>query len=381
MTLILRVGVRGILQALGGLTVFIAIGVLYAPPAYASDLPTSIYISICGDAIVEPGESCDDGFNVGGYGSTTAERKCLPGCQISGPYCGDGVLQVRFGEQCDDGNAIAGDLCDLLCRPETPSPPGGTGSPTRGGIPQNPGATQGQVPSQLETKVILRGKAYPFSEVSVLLDGKTIGTTQTDSNADFLFSTTQASPGIATFSFKSSDSEGNSSILNSLIFDVTQSAITTVANIFLPPTIRVTIREVVPGDLLNVKGQTVPLSKVHAQIHSDKVTMMDASADTRGVWALQIDTASLAKGLGSIKASFEISDVIKSGYGRSVAFIIGGKLPGSVSPDLNHDGKVNLIDFSIFLTDWNTESARSDFNTDTKVNLADFSIMLFAWTG
>jgi hypothetical protein len=49
--------------------------------------------------------------------------------------------------------------------------------------------------------------------------------------------------------------------------------------------------------------------------------------------------------------------------------------------DVNLDGKINLIDFSIFLTGWGKTDPRFDFNNDTKVNLADFSILLFNWTG
>ena len=67
-------------------------------------------------------------------------------------------------------------------------------------------------------------------------------------------------------------------------------------------------------------------------------------------------------------------DVRKVGIGENVS----GE--GSQS-DLNGDGKVNLVDFSIFLLSWNTDDEEPDFNEDGRVNLADFSIMLFAWTG
>ena len=107
--------------------------------AYAADLSTYLTVSICGNGIVDPGEVCDDGYVnntiAGVYGSTTAQRHCFVGCGGYGPYCGDGVLQVRFTEQCDDGNAIAGDLCDLQCRPEAPVPPRSTGAPPVGSVP------------------------------------------------------------------------------------------------------------------------------------------------------------------------------------------------------------------------------------------------------
>ena len=51
--------------------------------------------------------------------------------------------------------------------------------------------------------------------------------------------------------------------------------------------------------------------------------------------------------------------------------------------DLNFDGKVNSIDFSIMLFFWKTNlpfaNACVDINKDQKVNSVDFSIMLFQW--
>jgi hypothetical protein len=55
--------------------------------------------------------------------------------------------------------------------------------------------------------------------------------------------------------------------------------------------------------------------------------------------------------------------------------------PESGFTDINGDGKVNLVDFSIMLSVWGTNAPNADFNTDGTVNLADFSILLFDWTG
>ena len=49
--------------------------------------------------------------------------------------------------------------------------------------------------------------------------------------------------------------------------------------------------------------------------------------------------------------------------------------------DLNGDGKVNLVDFSILLTHWNTSDSIADLDSSGNVGLPDFSIMLFYWTG
>jgi cysteine-rich repeat protein len=51
-----------------------------------------------------------------GYGS------CSYDCQSAGSYCGDGVVDLQFGEQCDDKNTNATDGCDDVCKRVTASP-------------------------------------------------------------------------------------------------------------------------------------------------------------------------------------------------------------------------------------------------------------------
>lgn len=350
--------------------------------AGASDVPTKVIITICNDGIVSQGEVCDQGAgnNIGTYGSSTAERVCAPGCLSFGPYCGDGILQVRFGEECDDGNNTSGDLCSVTCTAETPAPP--PGSPSRGSTPDVPGAAPGTILSEKETRIVLKGKAFPASAITILLDGKTLGIAQTDTNADFLFSTAAVNPGTVTFGFVGKDASGVQSVTTSVVFEVVQSAITTVANIFLPPTIKVSSTKLGVGEPLTISGRTVPRAAVSIVIGPGDTKPYTATADQSGAWSLQVDTASLSKGVHTVKASFSLSALVKSGYGKAVSFSVGSGQPGeAASSDLNGDGNVNLVDFSIFLLAWNTHDARSDFNGDGIVNLADFSIMLFAWTG
>lgn len=52
--------------------------------------------AICGDSVLSFGEECDDGINDGDYG------ECGTDCFL-GPFCGDGVSQPEFGEECDVG--------------------------------------------------------------------------------------------------------------------------------------------------------------------------------------------------------------------------------------------------------------------------------------
>ena len=53
-------------------------------------------------------------------------------------------------------------------------------------------------------------------------------------------------------------------------------------------------------------------------------------------------------------------------------------------PDVNKDGRIDLIDFSIMAFWWKrdigTDNA-SDLNCDSRVDLVDFSILAYHWTG
>ncbi len=60
---------------------------------------------VCGNAVVDTGEQCDDGNRL----DTDA---CTNSCRIA--VCGDSVTAVW--EQCDDGNRVDGDSCSNTCK-------------------------------------------------------------------------------------------------------------------------------------------------------------------------------------------------------------------------------------------------------------------------
>ena len=68
--------------------------------------------TVCGDGAVAPHcEQCDDGPS----NSDTTPDACRTDCRRA--HCGDGTLDS--GEECDDGNVLACDGCDPLCKLET----------------------------------------------------------------------------------------------------------------------------------------------------------------------------------------------------------------------------------------------------------------------
>jgi fibro-slime domain-containing protein len=74
------------------------------------DKLTSRCKSTCGDGVVAADEVCDDGRNDGTYGG------CQAGCQAFAPFCGDAVVQLDAGEQCDAGKRNAEGECDSRCQ-------------------------------------------------------------------------------------------------------------------------------------------------------------------------------------------------------------------------------------------------------------------------
>lgn len=75
--------------------------------------------AVCGNAVIEAGEECDDGNSSDG-------DSCSAFCRVTynapSTSCGNGVVDV--GETCDDGNSLLGDGC-YQCKRETCNPPAG----------------------------------------------------------------------------------------------------------------------------------------------------------------------------------------------------------------------------------------------------------------
>lgn len=355
--------------------------------AHAAFVTTTIEISICGDGILQSDEFCDDGlFNIGGYGSTTAERHCLPGCDAYDVYCGDGILQPLFSEACDDGNAVAGDLCSPSCTQESPPQATGTTGFPAGGGGGGGGVFTGVVLAKAQTRVIILGKAYPNTTINILKDGQAIGAVQSDASADFSYETTNITPGPTTFGFWATDEKGNRSITFTTTFQVTQNAVTTVSNVFLPPTIALRERRVAPGDIAVIDGSTAPKALVTIFVDKEPDPRTSASSTDAGVWSGAFSTVGLeTEAFHTVRAMFEQIGTgfqAKSGYSQALNLYVGTRdVAGAISADLNGDGRVNLVDFSILLFHWNTDHVEADLNVDRRVNLTDFSILLFNWTG
>lgn len=343
---------------------------------------TTVVVSICGDANITPGEVCDYGTasNTGLYSLTIADRDCSADCLSFGPYCGDTIVQTLHGEQCDDGNNTDGDFCDSVCQDEDfPISSGGGGGGFAGGS---------FIPAP-DASVSISGKAYPNADVNILLDGEVIGVVQADAGANFFFSSGNVTPGTVTFGFWAEDANQLRSVSYNTTFQVAQSAVTNISNILLPPTIELNERSLDAGDPLELNGQSVPEVDISTVVNSAHEIITATSSDTDGFWSLTVDTTPLEEDIHTAKAQFFTSldgSEVSSSFSQALTFFIGDVAEGFIGPsDLNVDGSVNLIDFSILLFHWGTDGADSeppaDINFSGNVDLTDFSIMIFNWTG
>jgi hypothetical protein len=173
----------------------------------------------------------------------------------------------------------------------------------------------------------------------------------------------------------------------STTFDVTQGAVTNLNGIYIPPTIWTENPKVNPGDVMVLSGQTIPNATVEVSIDNGQKTLT-ATSDASGLWSINFDTSTVSTATHTAKARFVTGTgtlKTESSYGTALSLAVGVEGKATVNSDLNRDGKVNLIDFSILIFWWGTPGGNSnppaDINQNGRVGLEDFSILLFNWTG
>ncbi|MFM2374072.1 MAG: hypothetical protein RLZZ234_67, partial [Candidatus Parcubacteria bacterium] len=156
-------------------------------------------------------------------------------------------------------------------------------------------------------------------------------------------------------------------------------------------TLKLSATSVELGGTLTLSGQTVPNARVGIHIDNTKV-VESATADASGRWTFLLAVARAGQGSHSVKVKFALPEGVsgtvkrESTFSALQSFGVGTEAkPVAGSSDLNRDGKVNLIDFSILIFWWGTNGGNSnppaDINQNAKVGLEDFSILLFNWTG
>lgn len=267
-------------------------------------------------------------------------------------------------------------------------PNGGDGAGNGGG-----GSGESGQGTQLpQADVRIDGWAYPGATVSILRDGVIIGTEAGGGSGEFSNLTEGLDRGVYTFSLYAVDTKGVRSGTYTTTMSLRSSTLNVLSNIMLPPSMSVTDNSVDPGTPLAVTGYSASNAAVTVWLRPRlaQVTTGDVVASTtaagNGAWALNVPTTGLSVGTYELVAQGKMpGGTVESDKSArkliGVGVEVGAEAIGDGKGDLNGDGLVNLIDFSILLFNWNTTSVLADINADGTVSLPDFSIMLFNWTG
>jgi cysteine-rich repeat protein len=341
---------------------------------------TTLTLSICGNGVVDSNEQCDIPGETGVYSQTIVGRQCTTRCQF-GPYCGDGVLQSAYNEQCDDANNTDGDFCSAICEIE-PAGSGGGGSSGGGS-----GGKGGSTKELGDTLVTVTGRGYPSRTVNFILDSKSVGSVQTNNAGEFEFST-KASPGTATLGIWSTDNFGTRSVTFNNTFDVTQGAITNLNDLVLPPSLKLSKTSINAGEIITASGQSVPNATIQLFLDKNATAVGNSVAAANGTWSISYNSSRLSNKEHLLRVRSQTGTpplTVLSNFSTAVQLFVGVNGESSSPSDLNRDGKVNLTDFSILIFWWNTNGGdsdpKADINGNGRVSLEDFSILLFNWSG
>jgi hypothetical protein len=234
------------------------------------------------------------------------------------------------------------------------------------------------------SSISVSGLFAPSSFVTVMRDGVISARVPTLDNGRFAHTMLDLERGAYTILVFGEDSQGRRSSSYSSTISVGQGTNNTISNIMISPTVDLEEETIDLNADARVFGAAIPGSLVElfvqAQTGGGEATKYSATSTT-GTWSIDFDTEGLKRGTYVLRARSLLPSGAASNISLSTFLGVGERPSACGDPDINDDEKVNLVDFSIFLTDWGTDSGRSDFNCNQEVNLADFSIMLFNWTG
>ena len=237
----------------------------------------------------------------------------------------------------------------------------------------------------LPGEIIFTGKAYPNALLTILKNGQVAATFFAKDSGLFKKKFTGLAGGAYSFEIFAEDTKGRKSVTLGFTASVLSGMTTTVSGIYISPTISLSSVQVEKGAAIDISGQVFPASEVNVFIASENEIIKKAAAKTNGEWFCELNTAILETGEHQARAKALFENGEQTLFSQTLSFLV--LEPGSMvcqGADLNFDGEVNIIDFSILLYFWGQslpENPCVDINFDGEVNIIDFSIMMYQWTG
>ncbi|MAZ30323.1 hypothetical protein CL655_03505 [bacterium] len=309
-----------------------------------------------------------------------------PDADPGGDGSGDGTSGTGGGEGDNDGTSNDGDNSGSQS-----SGSGGGGSGGGGGGGSSTGTGGGfEDDGPYESgdgRVFVTGTAWPGADITVLVDGQIAEDGRANNDGEFSVLIDEIARGPYTFGVYAEDDNGVKSNTFSTSFTVSGARAVTLSNIDITGTLEVTPNPVDPGVTATIRGYTLPNAQVTIENRpqNGSATTLLASSNSDGFYTTSLSTNGFSQGTYEIRFRAEPSVGSPTEFTDWFYYGVGQEADVPINADLNRDGSVNLIDFSILLFWWNTNGGDSDppadINRDGRVSLTDFSIMLFNWTG
>jgi len=231
------------------------------------------------------------------------------------------------------------------------------------------------------TTVVFEGKAYPEAFITISRNKTVSATIKADLKGDFSKTLTAVPAGVWEFGVFAEDTEGRKSVTISFSTNIIGGTTMKISGIFISPTISLSAENIIRGEKLDILGQAYPKSDIEIFVSSPFSILQKTKSTEKGKWQSSLDSRPLAFGVHQTKARARTIEGEESYFSEELIFKIIEACKGA---DLNFDGKVNIVDFSILLYFWGkTRPANicADINRDGIVNVTDFSIMMYWWTG
>ena len=266
---------------------------------------------------------------------------------------------------------------------------GGGGSGSSSGSSGGGGFEDTDAPYESgDATVVISGYAFPRSTITVLVDGQQAKTGNTNNAGEFSIRLEGVSRGVYTFGIYATDDDNNKSTTFSTSFSVRGARTSTLSNVNITPTVVANPDPVDLGSTVTLSGHSIPNANITVENLDEKRSSSRKTFTTTsgadGSWSVQVSTSGFSRGTYKARARAK-TDSLETNFSDYTYYGVGQNADVQINADLNRDGKVNLIDFSILLFWWGSNGGNSDpsadINRDGNVSLTDFSIMLFQWTG
>lgn len=243
------------------------------------------------------------------------------------------------------------------------------------------------------------GYCSPNSVITFLENGVSVGTTTSDSAGYFNKDIEKDDETIHTFSYYCTDPLSNATSTLSTTSSTTINNQVTTSGLVVPPTIKLALTSVDVANSVSISGYTIPSSTVTVTINSSTITKTTTS-NSSGYWSVSVPASEIGGG------SHTVSTVVTKGTTTSassstLSFNITGSVAGPTATpapatstnaptptlttylpaDFNKDRAVNNIDLGLFLPNFEKSATKDteifDLNSDGQINILDFSILLY----